>query len=704
MNSGKKVLLSIGIIFRNDIRSIERCLQALEPLRRAVSCQLIMADTGSRDGSREVAACYADVLFDFPWVNDFSKARNAVMDRAAGKWYLTVDCDEYLDEDFSQLTDFLRTGKAPAAMVVLRNYLTREMDGRYSDCWAIRLVRMSAGLRYQGRIHEYFPVAAEQCALLEMTVLHHDGYAELNDGTGGAKRRRNVALLRESLREAPEDLRLHMQFIESGREEPDYLETVRRAAALVEARKPGWQEYGPSLFRHAVSAAKRLSLPELNDWVLRAETWFPASFHTRIDVEYTAFIAAWEREDWAECVRRGERFLQAKEDYRRGGSKQRDLLFSTLLLASPQWERGLRLLLASAWLRQGRPEEARALVESLDGGELDGSQAGNLALVLLELQSGSGFALEDLLLRLWQELCRPVPRREAAEERRESFLKLAAAAFDPDYREREASRLGFLRPSYTLLPPLADQSVLGLAAAMLESGDPAELERLLRAVERWEELPAAALAHAVLAGAAFPLPDRPMNVEELDALAAALAPGELRAVLARASESDFSRDRQALSWVRALALAAVQSCRWEDPTEDMALARLFAAAERAFLPACYGPETLTEEGLCLLPPVHRFGWYCARAFGALEAGNSAGYAGLLRQGLASSPGMKPMAAFLLEHTPELQVPQVSAELLALAKQVRTMLSACAPDDPALAALKASPVYRRVAHLIEGDGR
>ena len=35
MNSGKKVLLSIGIIFRNDIRSIERCLQALEPLRRA---------------------------------------------------------------------------------------------------------------------------------------------------------------------------------------------------------------------------------------------------------------------------------------------------------------------------------------------------------------------------------------------------------------------------------------------------------------------------------------------------------------------------------------------------------------------------------------------------------------------------------------------------------------------------------------------
>ncbi|MDE7009785.1 MAG: glycosyltransferase [Oscillospiraceae bacterium] len=702
MNSGKKALLSIGIIFRNDIRSIERCLQALEPLRRAVSCQLIMADTGSTDGSREIAVRYADELFDFPWVNDFSAARNAVMDRAVGKWYLTVDCDEYLDGDFSELAEHLQRGKGDLAMVVQRNYLTYEMDNRYADCWAGRLVRMSSGLRYRERIHEYIPAPADRCVMLAGTVLHHDGYAELNDGTGGAKRRRNVSLLRESLREAPSDLRLHMQFIESGREEPDCLEVLRRACALVEAKKPGWREYGPSIFRHAVSAAKRLALPELDEWVRRAEEWFPDSYFTRIDAAYVAFIAAWERERWMECVQRGERFLQAKEDYRKGGRKQRELLCSTLVMASPQWELNLRLLLASAHLREDGPERTWELLSGLDGRELDASQAGNLALVLLELQAGSGLETAPLLLRLYGELRQPAPSEERGKERQARFLELAAAAFDPEYRAREAARPGFRRPSRTLLPPLADQCTLGLAAAMLESGDPAELGRLLREVERWDELPAQAMAHAVLSGAAFPPPDRPLNMEELDGLAGTLvrAGADARAVLERAVENDFSRNRQTLSWARAMALAAVQSCRWKEGEGDMDLARTFAEVERAFLPACYAPEALTEEGRCLLPPMHRFGWYCSRAFEALEAGDAAGYVRLLRQGLASCEGMGEMAEFLLEHTPELEAAKPSQELLDLARQVRAMLSAYPTDDPALAVLKSSPVYQRVAFLIE----
>ena len=74
-----KPLLSIGMIFKNEIRCIERCLQSLQPLREAIPCELVMADTGATDGSREVAEQYADILFDFPWVNDFSAARNAVM-------------------------------------------------------------------------------------------------------------------------------------------------------------------------------------------------------------------------------------------------------------------------------------------------------------------------------------------------------------------------------------------------------------------------------------------------------------------------------------------------------------------------------------------------------------------------------------------------------------------------------------------------
>ena len=57
-----KPFLSIGIIFKNEIRCLERCVKSLAPLREAVPCELVMADTGSNDGSREVAEQYADIL------------------------------------------------------------------------------------------------------------------------------------------------------------------------------------------------------------------------------------------------------------------------------------------------------------------------------------------------------------------------------------------------------------------------------------------------------------------------------------------------------------------------------------------------------------------------------------------------------------------------------------------------------------------
>ncbi len=89
-------LLSVGIIFKNEARCIERCLKSLLPLKELLSCEIVMADTGSTDGSREIAQQYADILIDFPWINDFSAARNAVMDRCSGKWYFSIDCDEWL--------------------------------------------------------------------------------------------------------------------------------------------------------------------------------------------------------------------------------------------------------------------------------------------------------------------------------------------------------------------------------------------------------------------------------------------------------------------------------------------------------------------------------------------------------------------------------------------------------------------------------
>ena len=99
-------LLSIGMIVKNEERCLEKCLKALEPLRQAIPCELVIADTGSTDKTREIASKYADILFDFEWINDFSVARNAVMDKCSGKWYLAIDADEYLVSSPQEIIDF----------------------------------------------------------------------------------------------------------------------------------------------------------------------------------------------------------------------------------------------------------------------------------------------------------------------------------------------------------------------------------------------------------------------------------------------------------------------------------------------------------------------------------------------------------------------------------------------------------------------
>ena len=213
--------MSIGIIFKNEIRCLERCLKSLEPLREEFPCELVMADTGSDDGSREVAEKYADILFDFPWVDDFSAARNAVMDRCSGEWYLTLDADEWLGEDNRLLERFLRDNKRPelAAALTVRNYISA-VGGTYTDFLGIRLLRMSTGLRYTGAIHERweFPDGRQLTVFpLKDILVYHDGYVMLNDGSieGKEKLERNMRLLQRELQESPEDMLLLIQCIES---------------------------------------------------------------------------------------------------------------------------------------------------------------------------------------------------------------------------------------------------------------------------------------------------------------------------------------------------------------------------------------------------------------------------------------------------------------------------------------------------------
>lgn len=264
-------------------------------------------------------------------------------------------------------------------------------------------------------------------------------------------------------------------------------------------------------------------------------------------------------------------------------------------------------------------------------------------------------------------------------------------------REQKNCRYG-----YTLFGPLAGETEIGTAALLMNEQDPEASALLLDSVKRFEELPIQALCQALNRGVVFPLPTRSMNIEELDILASRMTQDQtvLRTLVERSSQENFSGSWQSLLWARGLALSAVRSCEWKDAKNDFMLAKAFSKVEWTFLTAYYAPEVLREENLCALPFLHRFGWYCAHAFDALEAGDTVGYVHYLREGLVSCEAMKEMVEFLLKYTPELQPLHPNAELLVLAEKVRTILAAYPSDDPAVILVKQSAAYQKMSHLFK----
>ena len=278
--------------------------------------------------------------------------------------------------------------------------------------------------------------------------------------------------------------------------------------------------------------------------------------------------------------------------------------------------------------------------------------------------------------------------------------------FAAAYRESEKKKDDFCRHGYALFRCLdGNGCVLGAAAALMDMEKPEDMQEKLSEVESLMELPVPALERAMLAGVKFPLPQRPMYVEEMDFLAARIARegGQLTRLAQQYGETADQGDGQQISWARALVLAAVRTFDWKkDREESWALCRLFAQVEGQFISLCYNRSVLREGAVRVLPPMHRFGWYCGQAFRAFDAGDFSSYVKCLREGLSACREAKDMVEFLLEEMRERQRAAASPQLLALAEQVKKILARFQPDDPAVRQLLERPEYQKLLPLLGSE--
>ncbi len=168
--------LSAIVIARNEAHAIADCLQSV-----AWADEIIVLDSGSSDGTPEIARRYTPLVFETDWPG-FGVQKNRALDKASGEWVLSLDADERVTPELAD--EILRT--LPGCTIsgyeipFRSSYLGRFIKyGDWRDERHLRLFRRGAGHFTNDRVHERLLVEGRtEC--LNHRMLHHS-FADLDE-------------------------------------------------------------------------------------------------------------------------------------------------------------------------------------------------------------------------------------------------------------------------------------------------------------------------------------------------------------------------------------------------------------------------------------------------------------------------------------------------------------------------------------------
>jgi glycosyltransferase involved in cell wall biosynthesis len=140
----ESVRLSITFITRNEAHQLERSLRSA-----AWADEIVVVDSESTDGTRELADKLGARVFNQPW-QGFGKQKNIAQDHARNDWVLNLDADEVLtDELVAEIRDWLARqekrrlrGDIPGLLAVPRKNFYREKWIRFGGWYPNTVVRL----------------------------------------------------------------------------------------------------------------------------------------------------------------------------------------------------------------------------------------------------------------------------------------------------------------------------------------------------------------------------------------------------------------------------------------------------------------------------------------------------------------------------------------------------------------------------------
>jgi glycosyltransferase involved in cell wall biosynthesis len=196
----KRPLLSVAMIVKNEETHLKACLDSI----RGLWDDLVIVDTGSTDRTVEIATQAGARVFHFPWIQDFSAARNRSLEESQGQWILWLDADDVLlPEDLERIKNLVQTAKAKKAYgFLIKNSQDAGLTGAVFN--QIRLFPNQPEIRFVGRVHEQVMPSLQALGMpvefMDIRVVH-TGYTDPE--TVKFKQRRNLELMQDDIERSP---------------------------------------------------------------------------------------------------------------------------------------------------------------------------------------------------------------------------------------------------------------------------------------------------------------------------------------------------------------------------------------------------------------------------------------------------------------------------------------------------------------------
>jgi glycosyltransferase involved in cell wall biosynthesis len=144
--------VSVIIITRNEAHNIADCLRSV-----AWADEIVVVDSGSDDGTPEVALQFTDKVYAIPWYG-YSANKNFALSKATGEWVLWLDADERVPEDLAhEIQTTLAQGAAVDGYEIprLAFFMGRWIrHGGWYPAHVLRLFRRGRGHFSDHPVHE----------------------------------------------------------------------------------------------------------------------------------------------------------------------------------------------------------------------------------------------------------------------------------------------------------------------------------------------------------------------------------------------------------------------------------------------------------------------------------------------------------------------------------------------------------------------